>query len=387
MSAEDLRARAYETLAVPNANPPLLPSEVGYLELRSSPDPRVAPTVFALEHARVRVGRFSTVGTYATSSDLYVAVGDEATAISPMNTMFEFIGGAFHAFDTRSVNGTFVNGTQIKRRVPLAPGDVIDIGGAPDDGGARVVFLGTQAPAGRAVRRAPPLTKHHWQSPRNKLAIDIDSTTGIGRAMLTIEADDWRSEALGAAERAGRALSPHLPAMSAELVYTVGEPLQDLPRTWLVDARRARGIVADLCDAAAACHRVQVIVGPFEHGLVWVRPDGRAVLFGAGLARVALLLESVMRGGMMTPRHFRTSPEELAGGVATPATDVFFAAYFLVELITGREPDPSGEAYATAIARAGADLPAGLLSLVTRALAPDPATRPSLAQLAAALRG
>ena len=384
----DLRAQAYERLAVPNANAPLLPDQVGYLELRSSPDPRVAPTVFALEHARVRVGRFSTVGTYATSSDFYVAVGDEATAISPMNTMFEFLDNTFHAFDTRSVHGTFVNGTQIKRRVPLAPGDVIDLGGAPDDGGARMVFLGTVVPEGRQVRRAPALTQHHWQSPRNKLSIDIDSTAGIGRAILTIEADDWRGEALGAAERTGRARSPHLPTVAADLVYTVGEPLQDLPRRWLVEPRRARGIVADLCDAAAACHRVQVISGPFEHGLVWVRPNGRAVLFGAGLARVALLLEAAMRGGMMTPRHFRVSPEELAGDAATPATDAFFAAYFLIELITGREPYPTGDAmaYATAIARGGAEVPAGLPTLVARALAPDPAGRPSVAQLAAALR-
>lgn len=382
---DELRARAYERLAVPNANPPLLPSQTGYLELVASPDPRIVPVVFALEHARVRVGRFSTVGTYATSSDLYVAVCDEATQISPMNTMFEYLGGAFHAFDTRSVNGTFVNGNQIKRRVPLAPGDVIDIGGAPDAGGARVVFLGTQPPAGRSIRRAPPLTLHHWQSPRSKLAFDIDAITGTGRATLAIEADDWRTEALDVTARTARARSPHLPAVSADLVYTTGEPLTNLPRTWLVDPARARGIVADLCDAAAACHQVQVIAGPFEHALVWLRGNGRAVQFGAGLSRVVLQLETAMRGAMMTARHFRRCPEDLA----TPASDAFFAAYFLVELITGREPYPTDDAmgYLTAVARGDFEVPAGLPAQVARALSPDPAARPTVGQLAAALRG
>jgi hypothetical protein len=43
-------------------------------------------------------------------------------------------------------------------------------------------------------------------------------------------------------------------------------------------------------------------------------------------------------------------------------------------------------AYATAIARGGAEVPPGLPAEVARALAPAPAGRPSLTQLAAALR-
>ncbi len=388
---------AYRALAVANSNAPLLPEHTGYIELVASPDPRVAPMVFALEHTKVRVGRFSPAGTYATTSDLLVAVvGD---AISPMNTMFEHLDGAFHAFDTRSVNGTFVNGEQIKKRRRLAPGDTVDIGGAPEDGGARVVFLGTEPPAGRAVVRAPGQTRHHWQSPRNKLAIDVDSAAGTARATSQLGESDWRAELLEIARAVARLTSPHLPVSTLgetapDLVdYQVGEPLTELPANWLVEPRRASAIVADLCDAAATCHRATpkpVIVGPFEHGLVWLRPKGRAVLFGAGLARLVHRYDAATRGKMLTMRHFQSSPEEMTGTApVAPATDAFFAALFWVELVMGREPypPPLSNEYFAAVSQGNVALPPGTPPVIARAFAPDPARRPALAAFASALRG
>ncbi len=42
------RAAASATLAVVNTHPPLRAEDVGYIELVASPDPRVAPMIFAL---------------------------------------------------------------------------------------------------------------------------------------------------------------------------------------------------------------------------------------------------------------------------------------------------------------------------------------------------
>ena len=285
-----------ETLAVANSNPPLRPEDVAYIEVVSSPDPRVKPFVFALEHSRVRVGRFSTDGTYATSSDLFVALAPEITAIAAMNTMFEFVGGAFHVFDTRSVNGTAVNGVPIKKRRLLAIGDVIEIGGTVDDTGARtgaakIIFRGATPPPGEIVR-APPLTRRTWSSLRGSVEIDVDATTGTATATIAMQ-DDWRDTTLEIVARTAALTSSALP------VCTPGDVIR----------YETRAIVADVCDAAAACHRASgepILVGPFERELVWRgRANGRAFLFGAGLARRGYAYDRNARGAMMTSRHYR----------------------------------------------------------------------------------
>jgi hypothetical protein len=396
---DDARKRAYETLGTPNPNPPLRAEDFGYVELVASPDPALAvPVIFELAHTKVRLGRYSSAGTYATTSDLFVAVCDEATAIAPMNTMFENLGGDFHVFDTRSKNGTFVNGDQITKRRKLAPRDVIDVGGSPEEGGARLVYLGPQLPPGRHVRRGPEATEHKWQSRRGGLVITVDSAAGTAVASLKIDDPHVRDAALMTAQRfAGLAHSPHLPTATQDardpdlLRYRVGEPLTELPAGWVYDAPTAYAIAADMCDAAAACHDAgpsHSVIGPFERGLVWRKPDGRAVLFGAGLARAMHEREQNVRGHMMTPRHFRLSPEECNGWPTGPATDVFYAAYFAVELVLGYEPYPTGElvTYMDHIVKGMVELPDLPPSVLVRAFSPEPSSRPTLAQLASALR-
>ncbi|MEO8841922.1 MAG: serine/threonine-protein kinase [Kofleriaceae bacterium] len=396
--SDDAREAAYQALAVANSNPPLRPSCVAYIELVASPDPRVEPFVFALEHTRVRVGRFSTEGTYATSSDLFVAVSEDATAIAPMNAMFEFIDGSFHVFDTRSPNGTAVNGEAIKKRRVLAAGDVIEIGGIADGagvrtGGARIVFLGATPPPDRPVLRAPVQTVRTWRSPRGSVEIEVDATAGTARATIDMPTE-WSEPMFATVERVAAITSPYLPATTVGDVtrYEVGEPLKEIEVGWCIEPAVARAIVADVCDAAAACHEVGgelILIGPFDRRLVWRRADGRALVFGAGLSRAAYQLDQAKRGAMMTMRHFRMSPEEVMGRPTGPASDVYFAAYLLVELITNHEPYPIEEftTYLEAVRNGHPDVPDDLPAEVTRAFEPDPSARPTLGELAAALRG
>jgi FHA domain len=396
--SDDARERAYKALAVANSNPPLRPTSVAYIELVASPDPRIEPFVFALEHTRVRVGRFSTEGTYATSSDLFVAVSADATAIAPMNAMFEFIDGSFHVFDTRSPNGTAVNGEPIKKRRVLAVGDVIEIGGVADDagvrtGGAKLVFLGATPPSGRVILRAPVQTRRTWRSPRGSVEIEVDAAAGSARATIDMPTD-WGEPTLATVERVAAITSPYLPMTTVGDVtrYEVGEPLKEIEVGWCIDPAVACEIVADVCDAAAACHDAggePILIGPFDRRLVWRRANGRAVVLGAGLSRAAYKLDQAKRGAMMTMRHFRMSPEEVMGRPTGPASDVFFAAYLLVELITNREPFPIDEltTYLEAVRNGHPDVPDDLPAEVTRAFEPDPTARPTMAELAAALRG
>jgi len=386
-----------ETLAVANANPAIRPEDVAYIELVSSPDPRVQPFVFALEHSRVRVGRFSTDGTYATSSDLFVALDPAITAIAPMNTMFELVNGAFHVFDTRSAHGTAVNGEPIKKRRLLVVGDVIEIGGTVDDAGvrtgaAKIIFRGATPPPG-AILRAPPLTHRTWSSLRGSVEIDVDATTGTATATIAMQDDAWRAATLEIVARTAAVESPALPACTPGDVirYEAHEQLTELGRH--LAREEACAVVADVCDAAAACHRASgdpILVGPFERELVWRgRANGRAFLFGAGLARRGYSYDRNARGAMMTSRHYRISPEEInAGHAVSTATDVYFAAYFLVELISNAEPFPTGEtfAYLNAVKHGHPEVPAGLPPEVARAFDLDPTARPSMTELAEALR-
>lgn len=393
----DPREQAYANLAVPNTSPMLEPVQVGYIELVSSPDPRVEPMIFALEHAKVRLGRFSTAGTYATSPDVYVAVSEEATAISPMNTMFEFVDGVFHAFDTRSANGTFVNGEQIRKRRRLAPGDVIDIGGVPGEGGARVVFLGQTAPAGRLVRRAPGRTRFTWSSPRGAVTLEIDTAGGTATATVHLEDREWLEAALEAARRVCEVGSPRLPPSTIGglapnvIAYRLEGPVVSLHETRPLAVAHASTIVASLCEAVAACHAAKpspIVVGPFERRLVWPRAGGGAALLGAGVSRIGFLHDAGVTGATMLPRHFRRCPEELRRDPIGPATDVYFLAYFWCELVSGREPYPVGDGmrYLQAVMSGCPELPELAPAAIAAAFSPDRAKRPALETLAATLR-
>jgi hypothetical protein len=350
--------------------------------------------IFALEHQRVRLGRFSTAGTYATSPDVYVAVSEEATAITPMNTMFEFVDGVFHASDTRSVNSTFVNGTQIFRRHRLAPGDVIDIGGAPREGGARVVFLGHIAPAGRLVRRAPVRTKFTWSSPRRAVTMNIDAASGTATATLEENDERWHEHALEVSKLDSPRLPPSAIIGSAPVVieYWFEGPVIAIHPTRELAVAHASAIVASLCEAVAVCHAARpkpIVIGPFERGLVWQRADGDVVLLGAGISRRGFL-DANRRGCIgpaALPVHVPLCWEDMLGR-ATPAADVFYLAYFWFELVFGHEPYPvdSGFEYMLAVGDGRPTLPDIVPAPIARAFCPDPAQRPTLDELAAMFR-
>lgn len=383
--SETDRQLAYELPAVPNVSEPL--DRAGYLELVHTPDPSLRmPVMIELAHQKVRLGRFTLAGTYAQSPDVYVAVSEDGgDAISPMNTMFEFIDGKFHVFDTRSTNGTFVNGEQIKKRRALTVGDVIDIGGTPEDGGARVIFHGMVAPTQEIpIVRSPQLTRHIFETPRGGLTLEVDSERGIAVAKLGFDGE-WKDAALDAVRRVCNVDSPYLARCEIQgdrIIYYVGEPLEPVNR--VLDEPIARAIAADVAEAALACH--PTIVGPFDRRQVFVRRNGDAVLFGAGLARIAYLYDEGLRGAMMTTRHFIRCPEEIMGHEPGTQADAFYAALFYATLAHGVEPYPQGEEVEYLEAVMNGELvytpPSGILE----AFAPDPAERPTMEELVEVLR-
>jgi serine/threonine-protein kinase len=157
----------------------------------------------------------------------------------------------------------------------------------------------------------------------------------------------------------------------------------------------ARRVGAQLAEALAALH-----AGGYAHGAlaperVVLEPRGDARVTGAG---VALLLPTpgidAVADRALGPSAW-LAPERLGGGGPTPAADVWSAGALLVALHTGRPPFGFGGGAAEEIrsrALAGvADgaldgVPADLVDVVRRCLAPEPGDRyASAVELAAAL--
>ncbi|MFB4310649.1 serine/threonine-protein kinase [Actinomadura sp. GTD37] len=82
----------------------------------------------------------------------------------------------------------------------------------------------------------------------------------------------------------------------------------------------------------AAAHAVGVVHRDYKPGNVLVRDDGQSKLIDFGVAVLT------GQGGDLagTPRYM--SPEQWAGGPATPATDLYAATCVFVECVTGKKP-------------------------------------------------
>jgi hypothetical protein len=117
-------------------------------------------------------------------------------------------------------------------------------------------------------------------------------------------------------------------------------------------------------------------------------------LLDFGLAQMAEF-ETLTAIGDVPGTLTYVSPERLAGETATPAADIWAVGVMLWEALAGHHPFRSSSAEGTTrLIRAGAppiesvrsDLPPGVRSALTRALALDPAQRPSASALADELR-
>ena len=151
-----------------------------------------------------------------------------------------------------------------------------------------------------------------------------------------------------------------------------------------VSAPIAISVAMQLAAALEAVHQAGLVHRDVKPGNVIIRPDGAVRLIDFGIARPAGDRHGLTPAGKVEGTLRSISPEQLAGGAVTPATDLFGLGTVLFELLEGRPPfDANDPERLTRLHRLGRPpvilAPPPLGDLLTRLLEPNPAARPSSA--------
>ncbi|MFY9469965.1 MAG: serine/threonine-protein kinase, partial [Solirubrobacterales bacterium] len=176
----------------------------------------------------------------------------------------------------------------------------------------------------------------------------------------------------------------------ADRIYMISELVQGSTLAELID----EGLLSDqdcgrigyaLCEALAHSHSHGVVHRDVKPANVIVTDEwidgvsGRraqpAKLMDFGIASI---VDSESGYGPHAGSRGYASPEQEAGDIATPASDVYSLALVLFECLTGSRP---GRGRHGRLARMRADLPIGLAECVDRCLEADPSMRPPLSEL------
>ena len=165
-----------------------------------------------------------------------------------------------------------------------------------------------------------------------------------------------------------------------------------------LDPARARQVGLDVLAGLDAAHRLGTIHRDVKPGniLLSAALDGPVKVSDFGIAKSADDRSLTDSGSLVgTPAYL--APERVAGGPATPASDLYSVGVVLYEALAGRKPYDGETSLAVALAihmggapgvlEARPDLDPALAEVVDRAIARHPAERwPSAAAMAEALR-
>lgn len=139
------------------------------------------------------------------------------------------------------------------------------------------------------------------------------------------------------------------------------------------DATRLRRALSQLADGLAVFHSSGRAHRDIKPSNVLVNRDQRVVVLDFGLATDGSSEElSVVSAVVGTPVYM--APEQAAGRTVTPAADLYAVGVLMHEMLTGRRPARDG-------ANDLGNVPRDLGELCLELLRPDPAERPTAAQL------
>jgi eukaryotic-like serine/threonine-protein kinase len=172
----------------------------------------------------------------------------------------------------------------------------------------------------------------------------------------------------------------HLAYLVMELVE--GEPLSDLlarePRPGVA---RTLDVLRQTAAALAVAHAAGVVHRDVKPGNVLVGHDGTVKITDFGIAWSASSVPLTRTGQVVGTAHY-LSPEQAAGGKATPASDVYALGLIGYESLAGRRAFDGENSVQIALMQLRDapdplpdDVPENVRTLISRALVKDPADR------------
>jgi hypothetical protein len=171
--------------------------------------------------------------------------------------------------------------------------------------------------------------------------------------------------------------------------YVEGDALsRTLARVGRLTPARTMALVAQAADALQAAHDKGIVHRDVKPGNLLVRPNGSLVLTDFGIARSAMVAQLTAAGSVLGTASY-ISPEQAAGGKATPLSDVYALGVVAYQCLSGRRPFEGENPLEIAMRHVReqppplpADIPPPVRAVVDRAMAKDPAARfPSAAAL------
>jgi eukaryotic-like serine/threonine-protein kinase len=176
--------------------------------------------------------------------------------------------------------------------------------------------------------------------------------------------------------------------------YVEGDALsRTLSRVGRLTPARTMALIAQAADALHAAHEKGIVHRDVKPGNLLVRPNGTLVLTDFGIARSAMVGQLTQAGSVLGTASY-ISPEQAAGGTATPLSDVYALGVVTYQCLAGKRPFEGENPLEIAMRHVRdappplpGDTPPVVRQIVERAMAKDPAARyPSAAAMAQVAR-
>ncbi|MDG4822238.1 protein kinase [Asanoa sp. WMMD1127] len=164
--------------------------------------------------------------------------------------------------------------------------------------------------------------------------------------------------------------------------YVEGDALsRTLSRVGRLTPARTMALVAQAADALQAAHEKGIVHRDVKPGNLLVRPNGTLVLTDFGIARSDIVGQLTAAGSVLGTASY-ISPEQAAGAIATPSSDVYALGVVAYQCLSGRRPFEGDNPLEIAMKHVRElarplphDIPPAIRSIVERAMAKDPGAR------------